>query len=621
MVEQFNNIDSPFVSDEVTFSSRELLVLNEIATVMSSATDIADVYSAFSALVADVIDWDGIILNVPCDDGRNFKLKVREGTAIKGRISDDVFEIKGSLFGEVLKTRQTQVISVSEGQTAEWALKIPHLRGPLLAGVRSWMATPLISHGNFIGAMYVQSLSTDAFNDHHRMLFERIALFVAPTVERFGVYEELARDSRHTKSLLRIGRMLLAAHDFDDVMQQFTDELKTIITVDRMAIAVAQADGEAVVDRYMYGVPVEGYAVNNVIPMDELQPNGLDVSSHGYIMPENALVDADPISAPGLHANAQAGLKSAMFAGLRADGNLVGTVNVKSLESNAYSASDLEYFEQVADHVAAAIERTRSHASEIEMGRATQERIRTQQEALRVVDVIQAKERLLSSASHELRTPLTGILAFVDLLARNRGGNLDDKQLRYLSIVRRNAEDLSGKVNSLIDHAARDAGQLTIKLGSFDLASMLREAITDALPNLSALGQKAKLEVGEDIEVVGDRRHLLVALAHLIDNATRYAPENSDVRIAGEIVDGNVEITIADQGVGVGDEHAEGIFDPFERGELTGMASSPGAGLGLTYVRAVAVAHGGDALYESIPGSGAKFTIRIPARTGTQADD
>ena len=156
MATQYENIKDSNTTDEVVFSQRELSVLNEIATVVSSATDIADVYSAFSALVADVIEWDGIIVNTPVDNGREFRIRVREGVAVKGRGSGETFEIEGSLYEAVLKSRQTQVISVAEGQTTEWALQIPGIRGSLLAGVRSWLATPLISQGVFLGAMYVQ---------------------------------------------------------------------------------------------------------------------------------------------------------------------------------------------------------------------------------------------------------------------------------------------------------------------------------------------------------------------------------------------------------------------------------------------------------------------------------
>ena len=614
MAAQIDNFELSSATSGVVFSARELTVLNEIATVVSSATDITDVYSSFAALVADVIDWDGIIITLPCGDGQNFRTQVHEGPLVAGRGEGEKYAIEGSLYGEVLKSRKSQIISATEGQTAEWALKIPGIRGALLAGYRSWLATPLISQGNILGVIYVQSMSTDAFTKHDQAIFERIATFVAPTIERFNAYEHLIRDGLHTKSLLRIGRMLLGARDLSDVFDAFVEELKTVVDVDRLAISVAEFDQSAVVDRFIYGVPVEGYVLNNRIPMDAMEPNGLDVNSHGYMITEEKMRAADPITSPGLHANYQAGLRSAMFAGLRLEGMLVGTINVKSVVGDAYAAADLEYFEQVADHLGASIRRSQSYESEIQMNRAAQERDKAQQEALQAVEVIKAKERLLSSASHELRTPLTGILAFVDLLSRNRSGNLEDKQLRYLSIVRRNAEDLSGKVNSLIEHAARDAGQLRMKLENFALTPMLNEVITDANPKLAEVGQSASMDVASEIDIVADRRHLFVAVAHLVENAMNYAPHDSIIRITAVVVGGNVEISVIDQGSGISDEHIGDIFDPFERGKLTGMAENPGAGLGLTYVRAVAEGHGGEARYETSADGGAVFIISIPTR-------
>jgi signal transduction histidine kinase len=616
-----NNFGSQNTTGDVVFSARDLAVLNEIATVVSSATDISDVYSAFSALVGEVIEWDGIIVVTPWDDARNFMIRVREGSLSPGRRAGDLFEIQGSLYEELVRTRETQNISVVEGQTAEWALKYPGIRDSLVAGFRSFMAAPLISHGNLLGGLHVQSYKADAFSEHDRMIFERIGIFLGPTIERFNAYEELKRDDLHAKSMLRMGRLLLGAADLGDVFDSFIDELRMAMEVDRFAIAVAQPDGETITDRYMYGIPVDGYEVGKVHSMESLEPNGLDVTSHGYILAPGMLDNADPVASPGLHANNQAGLKSAMFAGLRSEGKLVGTMNVKSVRLDAYAAHKLEYFEQLADHVAASIDRTRSHESELELNRAARERSNAQQEAVKIVEVTRAKERLLSSASHELRTPLTGILAFVDLLARNRDGNLNDKQLRYLSIVRRNAEDLSGKVNSLIDHSARNSEQLNIKLERFRLAPMLQEALTDAAPKMAELGQSHRVDVDESIEAVGDRRHLLTAIGHLIDNAIQYTPRGSEVRIAGEVNGRYLEMSVSDEGAGISEDHAAGIFDPFERGELTGMADRPGAGLGLTYVRAVAIGHGGDASYEPSSGGGAKFMIQIPVRVGSDSPD
>jgi K+-sensing histidine kinase KdpD len=135
---------------------------------------------------------------------------------------------------------------------------------------------------------------------------------------------------------------------------------------------------------------------------------------------------------------------------------------------------------------------------------------------------------------------------------------------------------------------------------------------------LAEHGQSVALDVPDGLEVIGDRRLLLVSVTHLLDNATRYAPNDSSIYLEAGQVGNNIDISVSDQGAGVPEEHAPDIFDPFERGQLTGMAETPGAGLGLTYVRAVAVGHGGDALYGRTSDGGAKFTIRIPLRTDTQ---
>ncbi|NQW21506.1 MAG: GAF domain-containing protein [Chloroflexi bacterium] len=618
MATQYENLGESHNTDEVVFSARELAVLNEIATVVSSATDMSDVYSSFSALVADVIDWDGIIVNTPCDDGKKFLIRVREGEMPVGRTPGNSFEIEGSLFGEVKKYRTTQIVSVSEDQTAEWALRIPGIRSSLLSGYRSFMATPLLSQGNMVGVIYVQSLKPDAFTAHDQMVIERIAMFVGPTIGRFEAYERLRREELNNQSLLRIGHLLLGAAHFGDVIEQFVEELKAVVDVDRLSIAVIQSDEQTLKDRWVFGIPITGYGPNTVYPIDSLASAGLDITSHGYIFDVGDITNPDSVLTGGMRANYEAGLRSAMFAGLHTQGRLVGTINVKSVRDDAYMLHHLVYFEQLAGHIAASLDRSLVREAEIEMSQTMQERRRAEQEALRVMDVIHAKERLLTSASHELRTPLTGILAFVDLLARNRSGNLVEKEIRYLSIVRRNAEDLSAKVNSLIAHAERDAGELNITLEVFDLAVMLRDVVTDTVPKLAQSGQSVEISVSDSLEIVGDRRQLLVAVTHLIDNASRYAPKESTILLEGEQISTNIEISVSDQGTGVPTAHASDIFDPFERGELTGMASSPGAGLGLTYVRAVAVGHGGDVTYGRTSDGGAKFTISIPERASTQ---
>jgi len=611
MTAQFDEL--PYLDPaEEKLSIGELNVLQEIAALTSSAGDITDVYSSVAALVAELIDWDGIIVNTPNPDGVNFDIRLREGDIPPGRGAGAKFEIEGSLFEEVQKVRQSVRISVAETNTAEWAMRMPGIRGSLLAGVKSFLSTPLMSQGELVGALYVQSVRTAAFNDHDRLLLERVVMLLGPAIARFDALRELEIEHNRAQCLLLIGKLFLDADNFDQVQDKFFEYMSKELPIDRSAIAVITDDGTALQDRYMYGLKVPVWDDQAAIKLDQLEPNGIDVISHGYILPPDGMANADPDTSPGLHANYKAGLRSAMFAGLRVRGQLLGTINVKSKVENAYTPEDLQFFEQVTNRLSELLARSLAVEAE-EVSRKQTEKLRgSEHEVQRMLDVTQVKQRLLTSASHELRTPLTGILAFTDLLARNRSGNLEDKQLRYLSIVRKNAEELSGKINALISHADRDRELVQVNIESFDLLEMLTELVTDSSPKLVDTGHDLKVDCSAGLVIQADRRQLMVALSNLIENAAKYSPSNTTIYMAGNVDKHEARITVIDEGVGVEADHTETIFDPFDRGEKTGMSDEPGAGPGLSYVKAVAHAHNGDAYYEHAKDGGAKFTIVIP---------
>ena len=109
-------IDGP---EEEVFSAHELSVLTEIATVVSAASSIGDVYSSFAALVAGVIAWDGIVVTTPSDDGRTFSSGLQEGEPVPGRKPGRKIEVCGTWPGETRKRREPRYHTPVEGQTAE----------------------------------------------------------------------------------------------------------------------------------------------------------------------------------------------------------------------------------------------------------------------------------------------------------------------------------------------------------------------------------------------------------------------------------------------------------------------------------------------------------------------
>ena len=113
--------------------------------------------------------------------------------------------------------------------------------------------------------------------------------------------------------------------------------------------------------------------------------------------------------------------------------------------------------------------------------------------------------------------------------------------------------------------------------------------------------------------VAGDAAALRRALLNLVENAVKYTPPGGKVEIGLARGDGVAEITIADTGIGIEPADLKRIFEPFLRLDAARARDTGGAGLGLAIARSIVIAHGGTITVESRPGSGSRFTVRLPS--------
>ena len=202
-----------------------------------------------------------------------------------------------------------------------------------------------------------------------------------------------------------------------------------------------------------------------------------------------------------------------------------------------------------------------------------------------------------ADVAHELRTPLTRMQGELEMAQRD--GREDVSSV--LEEVRR----LSDLVNHLLMLARAEAGQEPLAMASVDLTVLCRELEEAFGPVAEEKGLKLRVKAPPALSVRGDRMRLRQALANLLENAIRHTA-------TGEIVlkaeSGMLSVT--DTGVGIPPEHQGRVFERFYR-----VPGSPegGSGLGLAFVQWVAVAHGGHAFVESVPGKGSVFQILLPA--------
>jgi two-component system OmpR family sensor kinase/two-component system sensor histidine kinase BaeS len=220
------------------------------------------------------------------------------------------------------------------------------------------------------------------------------------------------------------------------------------------------------------------------------------------------------------------------------------------------------------------------------------------------------RKNLVADVSHELRTPLTiiqgNIQAILDgvypLEMAQMAGLYDETRL------------LMRLVDDLHDLALAEAGQLRLERAPVDLVALVRTTVGQFEPVAGAARVSLTLEAAENVpDVLGDADRLAQVLRNLLSNALRHTPAGGQVIVhvgrAGE----QAEIRVADTGSGVASEDLPHVFDRFYRGDKGGSRRGGGAGLGLAITRQLVVAHGGQIAVVSQTGTGATFTVTLPA--------
>lgn len=226
----------------------------------------------------------------------------------------------------------------------------------------------------------------------------------------------------------------------------------------------------------------------------------------------------------------------------------------------------------------------------------------------RLEELFTTQRRFIADISHELRTPLTAMQGNLEVLAR---GAVNDRQLldESLDDMRREVARLIRMVNDLLLLARSDSG-VEIRREPVELDTLLLELHRELRP----LAGRVTLRIGEEDQavVIGDRDRIKQALLNLGVNALQHTPPGGVVTLSLTVRDGYAALCVADTGYGIASHDLPHIFERFYRADRSRSRNVGGAGLGLSIVRSVVEAHGGQVTVTSEPGQGSRFTILLP---------
>jgi PAS domain S-box-containing protein len=209
-------------------------------------------------------------------------------------------------------------------------------------------------------------------------------------------------------------------------------------------------------------------------------------------------------------------------------------------------------------------------------------------------------------AAHELGNPLAVITGFSSILVTQWETTSDEDKKTFVDRIGRQAERLSRLADDLLTLSRIEAGALTAVPGDVGLADAARDALTD----LGDGSDSVELSVARSLRVFADPEHVRRILTNYVSNALKYgAPP---VKVHGRAAGSWAEIRVCDHGDGVPEEMIDSLFTKFVRTRDGGLAKRRGSGLGLSLVRGLARANGGDSWFEPNSPRGACFCVRLP---------
>jgi len=236
-------------------------------------------------------------------------------------------------------------------------------------------------------------------------------------------------------------------------------------------------------------------------------------------------------------------------------------------------------------------------------------------------NVDRSRKEFVSNVSHELKTPLSSIKVLTESLLLQSSAP-EEVYREFLQDINSEIDRMNNIVNDLLTLVRLEEKEKALNLSTFDLNELI-EAI---LKRLGPLAEERRIAMDldsdeESLEVEADETKLTLAISNLIQNAIKYNKDEGSVTVYLKKDLHFAYITVEDTGIGIEPEHYDKLFDRFYRVDKARDRQTGGSGLGLSIVRQIVTLHDGEITVDSVPGSGSRFTIRLPLEQALEMEE
>ncbi len=407
--------------------------------------------------------------------------------------------------------------------------------------------------------------------------------------EAEALRDELGRRADLLDAANRCARALSSSLDLDEAFGEFIRELRGLVPFERMAIVLAE-EGVARVIATAGAQADEVMPPGTVLTLDHSLL--ADLLADGQTIVRGDLDEPEYAEEPLLRS---LGIRSRVAAPLAIGARTIGLISIGRTEPDAFGEHEVELVSLLGRLVASAVQNIRAYDSE-----------RRTVEELRRLSALRAD--FVSLVSHELRSPMAAVIGASRTLQERWRELRPDQRQAFLALIGDETSRLAALIADVLDTSRIEAGTFSFRFDDVDLATIVRDTVASA-----SIGQDEvpiEADVGSVDVVRGDPERLRQVVANLVENAVKYSPVGTPVRLRLGQTDGAVIVAVSDSGPGIPAEDHTLIFEKF--GRAAGGGAKPGTGLGLFIARSIAEAHGGTLDVSSTPGLGATFTLSVP---------
>ena len=242
-------------------------------------------------------------------------------------------------------------------------------------------------------------------------------------------------------------------------------------------------------------------------------------------------------------------------------------------------------------------------------------------QALALEQASAAKSQFLANVSHEFRTPLNAILGYSLMLIGGFYGQLSEEQSRTVQRIDANSKHLATLINDVLDIERIEAGRMPLQISQFPVQDVVDEVLEELQGVIAQSTVAVTVSVPQDVpRFRSDRQKVKQILVNLLSNALKYTKDGTvEILVRHHPSRGTIALSVKDSGIGIAHEDHTRIFEPFQQAKRAITRPQGGTGLGLAISRRLARMLGGDIKVDSALGAGSTFTVAVPVRVRTRA--